>query len=219
MRSVGYALLALALPSLPWAAEPGVIEVAAVGDEVHFLAAGPADGRPIILLHGARFDSTTWEGLGTLDLLAGAGYRAIALDLPGYGRSWEAHGSETKFLRRFVRKMKLAPPVVVAPSMSGRFAYPLATGRPGAVAGLVALAPAATPQYTPLLADSGVPLLVVWGSQDTVFPVEEGQRLAAAVPGSRLLILDGAGHPSYLDRPDSFHRALLEFLSTLGEGA
>ena len=42
-------------------------------------------------------------------------------------------------------------------------------------------------------------------------------RMAAAVPGSRLVILAGARHPCYLDRPREFHRALLEFLSSIGE--
>jgi abhydrolase domain-containing protein 14 len=212
-------LLGLALPGLLSGAEPGTIEIAATGDEVHFLTAGPEDGRPVLLLHGARFDATTWEGLGTLDLLAEAGYRAIALDLPGYGRSWEARGSEARFLGRFIRKMKLAPPVVVSPSMSGRFAYPLATEQPHNIAGLVALAPAGTPEFAERLASSNTPLLVVWGSQDTVFPLEQGRRLVAAVAGSRLVVLEGAGHPSYLDRPDPFHEALLAFLSGLGESS
>lgn len=215
MRLVACLLSALALPSLVSGAEPGTIEIATTGDEVHFLAAGPADGRPVLLLHGGRFDSSTWEGLGTLNLLAGEGYRAIALDLPGYGRSWEAHGSETKFLGRFVRKMKLSPPVVVSPSMSGRFAYPLAADHPEAIAGLVALAPAGTPEFASRPDVFSVPLLIVWGDQDTVFPVDQGRHLATAVPGSRLLILEGAGHPSYLDRPDQFHQALLEFLAGL----
>ncbi len=39
-----------------------------------------------------------------------------------------------------------------------------------------------------------VPTLVVHGTADPMFPVAHGEALAAAIPGARLLLLDGAGH-------------------------
>lgn len=39
-----------------------------------------------------------------------------------------------------------------------------------------------------------VPLLVIHGSADPVFPVEHGIALAQAVPGSKLVRIDGGGH-------------------------
>ncbi|WP_159587097.1 alpha/beta fold hydrolase [Chelativorans xinjiangense] len=47
------------------------------------------------------------------------------------------------------------------------------------------------------------PLLVVHGTADPVFPPEHGEALAAAVPGARLLKLEGGGHelhPGHWDR-------------------
>src|SRR5262245_58643410 len=55
--------------------------------KLHWLEAGPADGRTVLLLHGQRFHSGTWQQLGTLDRLAAAGFHAVALDLPGFGAS------------------------------------------------------------------------------------------------------------------------------------
>ena len=54
------------------------------------------------------------------------------------------------------------------------------------------------------------PTLVVHGTADPMFPIEHGEALAEAIPGARLLILEGAGHG--VDRADweSVVRAILE---------
>jgi pimeloyl-ACP methyl ester carboxylesterase len=43
---------------------------------------GPADGRPVLLLHG--FPQTSWSWHHQLDALGEAGYRAVAIDQRGY---------------------------------------------------------------------------------------------------------------------------------------
>jgi len=40
----------------------------------------------------------------------------------------------------------------------------------------------------------GVPTLVVHGSHDPLFPLPHGRALAAAIPGARLLVVEGMGH-------------------------
>lgn len=42
--------------------------------------------------------------------------------------------------------------------------------------------------------DIAVPTLVVHGSSDPLFPLAHGKALAAAIPGARLLVVDGMGH-------------------------
>ena len=64
------------------------------GGKVHFLVAGPAKGQAVVLLHGATLTSETWEETGTIQTLANAGYRVIAVDLPGLGRSDENRGHD-----------------------------------------------------------------------------------------------------------------------------
>jgi pimeloyl-ACP methyl ester carboxylesterase len=46
----------------------------------------------------------------------------------------------------------------------------------------------------PALASLAAPTLVIHGSDDPLVPVECGRNTAAAVPGSKLMIIDGMGH-------------------------
>lgn len=63
----------------------GAIQVQ--GQSLFFREALPGGGQAarfsVLLLHGIRFSSETWQNLGTLHRLAQAGYRAVAIDLPG----------------------------------------------------------------------------------------------------------------------------------------
>ena len=65
--------------------------------------------------------------------------------------------------------------------------YPVGTGRQ-----LLAIL-AAHPRLESLQAIR-VPTLVIHGHEDILVPVENGRMVAAAVPGARLLVLEGMGH-------------------------
>jgi pimeloyl-ACP methyl ester carboxylesterase len=67
------------------AAPPGGEWVRAGDVELHIIAEGPRSGPPVVLIHGSGAWAGTWYS--TLDDLAAAGYRAIALDLPPFGFS------------------------------------------------------------------------------------------------------------------------------------
>ena len=47
------------------------------------------------------------------------------------------------------------------------------------------------------LSSVGVPTLVIHGTADPMFPLEHGEALAEAIPGTRLMALEGAGHGLY----------------------
>lgn len=72
------------------------------------------------------------------------------------------------------------------------------------------------PDYTPGLENIDVPTLVVVGSDDEFTPVHDAERIHREVPGSTLVVIDGAGHLPNLERETEFNEALSTFLTTSG---
>lgn len=55
------------------------------------------------------------------------------------------------------------------------------------------------------------PALVAWSADDKFFPVEDGRRLAAALPDARLQTIDDARTFSMLDQPDRLAEVITKF--------
>jgi pimeloyl-ACP methyl ester carboxylesterase len=188
------------------------------GGRVHYLIEGPHGGRPVVLLHGASFTSDTWKQIGTMKALAGAGYLAYALDLPGFGRSTPSMGSPRTWLKVVLDLLQIERPVIVAPSMSGSYALPLATDDAARISGFVAVAPVGILKHEPALARITVPVLAVWGENDTLIPQSQADLVVRSVKQGRKVVIAGGSHSPYMSDPAAFHEALLEFLSEMRKG-
>jgi non-heme chloroperoxidase len=66
--------------------------------------------------------------------------------------------------------------------------------------------------YVLPLREIDVPTLILWGEQDPLFPREEQERLAAAIPGATLKVYPETGHAVHWDRPEWVVRDLEEFM-------
>jgi non-heme chloroperoxidase len=66
--------------------------------------------------------------------------------------------------------------------------------------------------YVLPLREIDVPTLMLWGEQDPLFPREEQERLAAAIPGASLKVYPETGHAVHWDRPEWVVRDLEEFM-------
>jgi LmbE family N-acetylglucosaminyl deacetylase/alpha-beta hydrolase superfamily lysophospholipase len=185
------------------------------GKRVHYLIEGDEKGRPIVLLHGARFQAETWKEIGTMKALARAGYKVVAVDLPGFGKSEKSSDSPRTWLPALLDRLKLDRPVIVSPSMSGRYSLPLVTEDPQRVSAFVAVAPVGIPEAKDRLPRITVPVLAVWGENDDVVPREQADLLVNSVKKGRKVVIPGAGHPSYMSDQAAFHAALLDFLAGL----
>lgn len=181
-------------------------------DRVHYLEAGPEDGLPVVLLHGGRFSAETWKQTGTLDQLADEGFHAVALDLPGFGASPAGSVQPHDWLGRVLDELSLDKPVVVSPSMSGRYTLPFVTRHSDRLGGFVAVAPVGIPSHAHVLKNIAVPTLAIWGENDTTIPSRHADLLVEQVPNARKVILPGAGHAPYMRDAVAFHTALLTFL-------
>lgn len=176
----------------------------------------------VLLLHGASFDSSTWLKTGTLPAVAKAGYRAIAIDLPGFGQSDDRNKNckkNTKILADIMTALKVIQPVIVTPSMSGKFALNLFMDEPAATRAYVMVAPVIPPEFdeTSFNAKDGIqPVLVIYGSEDVGGKDRSEQRLMK-IPKAVRFEIEGGSHPCYLDQPVLFNERVISFLKSLDD--
>ncbi len=62
------------------------------------------------------------------------------------------------------------------------------------------------------------PVLVIGDDSDNLTPAKYQAYLAEKIPGSKRVILPGAGHMGHLEKPREFSAALREFIRSVGGG-
>lgn len=81
----------------------------------------------------------------TIALFTAAGYRTIAIDLPGFANSETLspakRNEKSEFLLHLITKLEISKPVIVSPSYSGYYSLPLLVGNWKAFAGFIPIAP------------------------------------------------------------------------------
>ncbi len=121
--------------------ETELLELPGDGLTLRAEAVGPADGRPVLLIHGGGQTRGSWGG--ALPALAERGFRAVAVDQRGHGDSdWAQDGiynppSFAADLVPAVRALGPQPVVLVGASMGGLASLLAASKLGPAVAGVV----------------------------------------------------------------------------------
>jgi haloalkane dehalogenase len=67
--------------------------------------------------------------------------------------------------------------------------------------------------YEGRVAELGVPALILWGADDRFASARMAERFHDELPGSDLVVVDGAGHFVWEEAPDEAARAVLGFVS------
>ncbi|GCC38653.1 hypothetical protein chiPu_0017168 [Chiloscyllium punctatum] len=201
----------------------GVVQVE--GQQLFYRQTAPAEQNPrfsVLLLHGIRFSSETWLKLGTLQELARAGYRAIAIDLPGLGNSKEAAApaklgdpAPASFLLSVLRGLELNSVVIISPSLSGMYSLPFLFGHRDMVKGFIPVAPICTEKFSPEQYSSvQTPTLIVYGEEDKPMGETSFNHLRN-LANHKVHVMKDAQHACYLHNPEEWHQTVLEFLKNL----
>ena len=62
------------------------------------------------------------------------------------------------------------------------------------------------------LSELKVPVQLIWGANDPLFPVAHATRAHSLIKNSKLAVIEGAGHTPQAERPEEFNRVLHNFL-------
>lgn len=60
-----------------------------------------------------------------------------------------------------------------------------------------------------------LPIVLIWGREDRVAPVENAEQIHSLAPQSRLVVLDGVGHLPMVEDADDFTQQVAEAMKTL----
>lgn len=172
----------------------------------------------VLFLHDNGFSSAIWINIGTFQILAEAGYRVVAVDLPGQGSSSDVNIPYSRddryaYMEYLLAALNLHLPVVVAPSKAGRYAIPMLMSYPAVLGGLVVIAPSETSHY--FITDYEkltVPLLVMFGEKDDPILIESSLDNLFHAPYRKVYMIRNATRACYVDHPPTFHKLLLRFL-------
>ena len=66
---------------------------------------------------------------------------------------------------------------------------------------------------TEALGRLSMPTLIVCGAEDRIASPEESRHLLSLIPDAELVLIDGAAHAPYAERPDQYNAAIAKFLA------
>jgi len=193
------------------------------GGEVYADVYGGGD-RGVVLAHGGRFNKESWDKQSRA--LAALGFRVLALDFRGYGKSHgpaqsDASSEPLYYLDvlaavRYLRKTGAKTVSVVGGSMGGAAAGDASiASRPGEIARVVILG--AAPDGPADKLKSATLFIVARDDTDGTAPRLPGIRAQyeKAPQPKELIILDGSAHAQSLFQTDQGERVMREIVRFL----
>jgi pimeloyl-ACP methyl ester carboxylesterase len=132
-------------------------------------------GEVVLLLHAGVADRSMWRE--HLDWLAEAGFRAVALDLPGFGEAVVADGLQAPWndVLEALKRLAVARAVLVGNSLGAAVALRAAAVAPSAVSALVLISP------PPLEPHPSPALRAAWDAENTALKRGDIDAAVAAV--------------------------------------
>lgn len=189
--------------------------------------AGFADGLAALLealeLGPAHIAGLSWGGTVVLELYRrNPGLVATLIMIDTYA-GWKGSlpADEVRARVAGARKMLAAPHEEFDPTLPGLFAGdPPAKFVPLLAAIAADVRPATLGQELAIMAEAdlsdllphiAVPTLLIWGHLDARSPLIVARQFEEAIPDTTLVVIEGAGHMSNLERPERVNDAVREF--------
>ena len=181
--------------------------------------------RAVLLAHGGRFNKESWAPQART--LAGAGFRVLALDFRGYGKSHGPGDSDPMSAPlhldvlaavHYLRETGATSVSVIGGSMGGGAAGDASiASKPGEIDRIVFLGSAPNEPATKLKS----PSLFIVARDDASgdgprLPGIRMQYVRAPAP-KQLIVLEGSAHAQYLFQTDQAERVMREILRFLGK--
>ncbi|HLB46336.1 MAG TPA: alpha/beta fold hydrolase [Anaerolineales bacterium] len=192
--------------------------------KVHAKVAGV--GPAAVFIHGRVLPLASWQSWKpNLEEVAEAGFRAIAIDLPGYGEAARAEGaisteSAVDCVLELFDRMPITRASIVGHNWGGLIAWRAALLGKSRVMKLVLVAAEGAEQLIKSLSgELDLPTLVVWAEDDPCLPVSQAQMFVDSIPKARKHVFaPGEGQPK-LNHPEArqlagkpFNDVVIEFL-------
>jgi abhydrolase domain-containing protein 14 len=183
------------------------------GLRIRYLQKGT--GNAVVFLHGFSFNAETWVETGLFDKLAGD-YSVYSFDMPYGSRSRSDKFSADNrdeyadFLSNMLKPLNINNPVLIGASISGEVTLRYLIRGYSAQAAIVA-GPVGIRSLGNQLSRIAIPLLAIWGEKDSISPPADSEILQAHIKNSEIRLIEGAGHPCYLDKPAEFTEIVEEF--------
>ena len=180
----------------------------------------------IILMHGWSYTSGDWDKADLFSRLSSIGFSVYAPDYPGFGKSSSnekyaiSRGNIEKgpvFIRDYMESIGVQKAHILGASMGGGMAVLSVISQPELHSSVIAAAPAWIENRKEDLRKIKLPVLFIWGSGDKTVPVAHAKEYSDLCKVSVLKIIEGAGHPVYLEKPDEFFSVISGFLNEVRE--
>ncbi|KQB34273.1 alpha/beta fold hydrolase [Acidiplasma aeolicum] len=193
------------------------------GKNVFYLSYGRGLQRSFILLHDSKNDSSSWSGIDALRKLGQWGFNVYAPDYPGFGKSeynpkynfGSNPAAGARFIKDFSDAVYAGLTYIIAPSVSAGSALKALIDYPENIEAVIIIGGLGVDHILKELNKINKPVLILWGGNDSVVPINHGMRYHDLIASSQFIKIDGAGHCVHLDKPDIFFNTLKKYLSEI----
>ncbi|MDG6997425.1 MAG: alpha/beta hydrolase [Nitrososphaerota archaeon] len=187
------------------------------GLKISFREEGESDDA-VLLLHGLNGHSGTWRK--TIPFFSRT-RKMIAPSLPPWRKSIQDLDIDgyVRYVFELLDGLDVQRVSVLGNSMGGWIAMRMAILRPEVTNALILEDSAGVSDphekdVLKLLDSTDVPVLIAWGSEDRIIPLDAGRYLHSQLHNSQLQVFERAGHVPHWERPEEFNARVSEFLDS-----